>query len=524
MVFDERSGLWNACPAAVWIALRLEDVQPRLGDDASDFSVDDVRRRLVDLARAARQQFAGPSLVSNLAIPWTSMPHWFDANDPDGLTHRIAAANRELSRELQQIPDAHLFDYARVVSQAGAADWADRKLWYLARAAASSDNQPVLAQAIARAVAGVMRPAAKCIVVDLDNTIWGGVLGDDGLEGVQLGDEYPGNVFKDFQSALLGYRQRGFLLAAASKNDETTVLEMFERHPEMLLKRDHFACLSINWEPKPTNLRRIAETLNIGLDSLVFVDDNPVERGEVRATLPMVHVVELPASPLGYRSALADTAVLDRPRLLSEDRQRAAMYESDARRREVEQRAGSVVNYLQELDMAAEVGLCDPTTIERIHQLVQKTNQFNLTTRRHTLEEIRKMAISPEHRVAWLRLRDRYGDLGLVCVGILRRLDKATWEIDTLLMSCRVMGRRVEDAFLAYLAELVREKNGTHLRGVFIPTAKNTPVHNFFAQRKFMPVKAEEAAEQVYESDLTSLEFSWPEAISVVKPIVANHA
>jgi FkbH-like protein len=258
-------------------------------------------------------------------------------------------------------------------------------------------------------------------------------------------------------------------------------------------------------------LRAIAGQLNIGLDALVLIDDNPVERAAVRAELPMVHVLELPNDPLGYLPALAELAVLDRPRLLAEDRQRAEMYQSESLRKQVEEQATSVEEFLTRLEMTAEVGQCDAHTIERIHQLIQKTNQFNLTTRRHNIDDIRRFARSRDAAVAWLRLADRYGDLGLVCVGIVYRLDGDTWVIDTLLMSCRVMGRRVEDAFLSYLAELARAGGARRLRGIFRRTAKNAPVLEFYSQHGFADLGGQD--ERHYEAELADGAFAWPEAI-----------
>ncbi len=413
----------------------------------------------------------------------------------------MAEANRQLARDLAGIADAHVFDYAGVVSGSGALAWTDRRLWYMARSVSSSENLVPLARGLARSIRALLRPAAKCLVLDLDNTLWGGVLGDDGAAEIKLGDEYPGNVFKDFQAALLGLRRRGFLLAIASKNDEQTVLDMLDGHPEMLLKRQHFAAICANWGGKPESLRKIAQQLNIGLDSLVFIDDNPVERAAVRAELPMVHVVELPAEPLGYLAALGEVAVLDQARLSVEDRARAEMYRSESLRQQVAQQAGNVEDFLRDLDMVAQVGLASPNTLERIHQLSQKTKQFNLTTRRHKADDLRRLAESPEAAVAWLRLADRYGDSGLVCVGIIERLDDECWVIDTLLMSCRVMGRRVEDAFLSYLAELARAGGARRLRGVLRPTAKNTPVQSFYPDHGFAEL-SRGAEERTYLAEL----------------------
>jgi FkbH-like protein len=515
LVLDERSSLWQKSPDVLWIALRLEDVDrylahesPAIGPHATRQRLDAIRGRLVGLARAARARHRASILVSNLAHNASHDGNLFDASDPDGFVHLVAESNRQLARELADIADAHVFDYAGTVAQCGAASWSDPKLWYMARSGFSSQSMIPLARNLARSIKALLHPAAKCLVLDLDNTLWGGVLGDDGPGAIKLGDDYPGNVFKDFQAALLGLRRRGFLLAIASKNDEQAVIDVLDTHPEMLLKREHFACICANWEGKSASLRKIAETLNIGLDSLVFLDDNPLERATIRAELPMVHVVELPDDPLGYLAALRDVAVLDRPRLLDEDRQRAEMYQSQSLRKQVEQQATSVEEFLQGLDMVAQVGRCDANTLERVHQLIQKTNQFNLTTRRHNVDDLRRFMESPRSAVAWLRLGDRYGDSGLVCVGIIHALDDKTWLIDTLLMSCRVMGRHVEDAFLSYLAELARDAGARRLRGVFRPTAKNSPVRNFYAEHGFSDLGGD--GERLYELELSPGVLAWP--------------
>lgn len=516
LILDEQSTLWQQDPNVLWIALRLEDVDRQLlheshaiGPAATAQRLDAIRFRLVGLARAARDKHRASILVSNLVAPAGHDPHLFDASDPDGFVHQLAHCNRELARDLAQLPDVHVFDYAGAVSRSGAQRWTDPKLWYMARAAASSENMIPLARQLARSVAALVRPAAKCIVLDLDNTLWGGVLGDDGPQGIKLGDDYPGNVFKDFQTALLGLRRRGFLLAIASKNDEQTVLDLLDTHPEMLLKREHFAVIAAHWDPKPSSLRTIAKTLNIGLDALVFIDDNPVERAAVRAELPMVHVVELPPDPLGYLAALHEVSLLDRPRLSAEDRGRAEMYKDEALRNVQREQAASVEEFLAGLEMVAQVGECNASTLERVHQLINKTNQFNLTTRRHNMDDLARLMASPDAVVAWLRLADRYGDSGLVCVGILTRLDAETWEIDTLLMSCRVMGRQVEDAFLAYLAESARSHGAQRLRGRYIPTPKNSPVLNFYSSRGF----AELGGQGEYEAELAEGTFAWPAVI-----------
>ncbi|QWV95959.1 HAD-IIIC family phosphatase [Geomonas nitrogeniifigens] len=519
-VLMQDSELWAQKPEALWIALRLQDAEPRLmershslGSAGVKSALSGVCGRLAGLARAARSRTSAPIFVSNLELEQVRSSRPFEACDPDGLFYLIDEANRELARLLGQIPDTFLFDWAGMVGACGAAGFTDPKLWHMAKSAVASQHLPRVARALLRSVTAALRPPLKCIVLDLDNTLWGGVLGDDGPAGVKLGGEYPGNVFVEFQSALLGLTDRGFLLAAASKNDASTVDEMLRSHPDMLLRHEHFACIRANWSPKPQNLRDIAAELNIGLDSLLFIDDNPVERAQMRAELPMVHVLELPESPLGYLDALRGCALLDRPRLLSDDANRVAMYRDNALRVELQQQVTSLEEYLQQLEMVAEVAHDSRSDLERIHQLINKTNQFNLTTRRHKLDEVRSFMDDPSYRVASLRLSDRFGDMGLVCVGILSGVGSEVAQVDTLLMSCRVMGRFVEDAFLAYLARLAREEGAVRLRGVFRATAKNAPVARFYEERGFRMVAPGEPEAIWYEKDLAPGAFPWPGAI-----------
>jgi FkbH-like protein len=352
------------------------------------------------------------------------------------------------------------------------------------------------------------------LVVDLDNTMWGGVLGDDGVEGLQLGDDYPGSAFKEFQAALLGYRRRGFLLAIASKNDEAPVLEVMSTHPEQLVRPEHCAHIAANWDPKPTNLRRIAAALNIGLDALVFIDDNPAERAQVRAELPMVHIVELPDDPLLYVGALNAIAVLDRPRLFDEDRERARMYDDDAKRKVFVESSSNAANYLEGMRMEALVGLADANTIGRIHQLIHKTNQFNLTTIRHEMSTLREMMENGTSRVAWLRLSDAFGDMGLVCVGILTQIEPKIWEVDTFLMSCRVMGRQVERAFLAYLGEAAREAGAEHLVARYRATAKNHIVRDFYPSQGFQEVDRRHDGQEIVFRLALSNAPAWPDFLA----------
>lgn len=512
--------LWQQPLRAIWLAMRVHDVDPRLLVESAALSTSERRlrldrllQRLVAVAKAARTATDVPIIVSNFETFQVQLASPFESSDPDSLVHQLAECNRVLARELRALADVHVFDWAAVVAGCGASGFTDPKLWYTARAPIAPIHMRAVSNAVVRSIAAVSRTAAKCIVLDLDNTLWGGVLGDDGMDAIQLGQDYPGNIFHEFQLALLGLAKRGFLLAVVTKNDPEFVEQVLRSHPDMVLRREHFSCIHASWEPKPYGLREVARTLNIGLDSLVFVDDNPVERALVRSELSMVNVIELPPDPLGYLAALRACPLFDQPRVLTDDVNRVEMYRDEASRREMQQKAQSLEEYLEQLGMVAEVGLNTSFCIERIHQLITKTNQFNLTTRRHKLEEIRAMAASPEHRVAWLRLSDSFGSMGLVCVGILSGIGASVIEIDSFVMSCRAMGRAVEDAFLCYLAHLARKAGAHRLKGVYRQTDRNTPVRNFFPSRGFAMVASQPPAVLNYEKDLASEGFPWPVSI-----------
>lgn len=521
VVLDPSSPLFDETTTAIWVSLRLEDVDrhlvtdfPTLNHEEKQARLGQVVSRLADIIRAIRKQSVVPVLVSNLTVMDQEGVSRFDASDPDGLTTHLAVANKQLAKMVSEEKDVTLFDFGGCVAEVGRQQWRDDRMWYMARTPFSQVAQQLLASRLVQTLAALLHPSAKVIVVDLDNTLWGGVLGEDGPGGIKLGDDYPGSIYKDVQALLLGLKRKGFLLAIASKNNEDIVLEVLRDHPEMLLREDDFTAILANWDPKPVNVRQLAETLNLGLDSFVFIDDNPVERAAMRSELPMVQVVELPKDPIGYREAILALPSLDKPRVLSEDLAKTAMYQQEVKRKTFQQTSGDgLEDFLAGLEMRAEVGLLNETTAERVHQLIGKTNQFNLTTRRHTLQQVQEFAQSKSSAVAWLRLRDRFGDMGLVVVGIVKLVDQGIAEIDTFLMSCRVMGRKVEDAFLAYLVEQAKHLGAKQVRGIFVQTAKNKPVESFYRERGFVEESRPSEATVTYLCDIDSTSISWPPTI-----------
>jgi FkbH-like protein len=520
-VLDTTSGLWAFAPDLLVMTLQPEEADPELVSRFYSSALDGaarlsrLARRLSDCATQFRARSRAPILVANYA-PIRHLPLGvFDANAPESLTSLLGRSGEELLRAIRQVPDAAVWDYHGLVTECGLARWSDPRLVALARIPVSAACQPLLAAHLARTIRGVLLPPAKCLVLDLDNTLWGGVIGDDGMAGIQLGDDYPGSAFKALQRAALGLRDRGVLLAVVSKNNLEVVEEAFRSHPEMLIRKEDLAAWRINWNPKSANLRQIATELNIGADALVLFDDNPVERAEVRAGAPEVRVIEVPADPLGYVEALLASAHFDQTGLSEEDRQRGALYRQDKLRQELEATAQSPEEFLRDLQMVAEVGRADDRTLGRIAQLVGKTNQFNLTTRRHSAAELEAMSRDPAAVVAWLRLTDRFSDQGLVGVGVVK-LEGEHARIDTFLMSCRVMNRQVERALAAYLADAARALGARTILGEFIPTAKNQVVAGFYDELGFRPAgtPAGDSGAAAFVLELGDETLRWPMVIA----------
>lgn len=341
-----------------------------------------------------------------------------------------------------------------------------------------------VAKASARRLHAWFSTPSKCLVLDMDNTLWGGVLGEAGIDGIALGPDYPGNVFVDFQKRILALRDTGILLAAASKNNAADVEDVLTNHPSCLLKREHFSAFEVHWEDKATSLRRIATSLNIGLDSLVFFDDNPAERAWVKEQLPEVTVLDVSTNILSYSSTLADCGCFDLTSLTTEDLSRSQLYAEDLQRRELQTHTGSLEDFLRGLDMTLTFGQADEQTLPRIVQLLGKTNQFNLTTRRHNAADLKAM-LHAGGIILWAKLRDRFGDNGLIAVGIVLPEDAATWRLDSFLMSCRVIGRGVETALLAALVQSAKNRGAQSLIGEFIATQKNQVIADFLPNNGF---------------------------------------
>lgn len=381
----------------------------------------------------------------------------------------------------------------------------DRK-WYLYRQPYTEIFWNELAQQLAAILNGQKTASKKCIIVDCDNTLWGGIVGEDGLVGIALGDDFPGSAFRDFQHQLLTLRSQGILIALCSKNNEADVWEVFDRHDGMVLKRDHVVSHRINWNDKVSNICSIAKELNIGLDSLVFVDDSAFEIGHIRQALPMVTCLEVPSDIALFSQTISSFRLFDQEHISEEDRVRSEMMVQERERRGLSVAMGPD-EFRKSLGLIVEILECRPEHVARVTQLINKTNQFNLTTRRKTAAEVVALCDDASWDVLGIRVADRFGDYGLVGVVLLHQTLK-TVEIETFLLSCRVLGRGVEEAIFAKIADIARIAGAHEIVGDYIPTKKNAMVSGLYKAHHYL---SERGSDRWVTRDFSA--FVWPEYI-----------
>ena len=435
-------------------------------------------RQIKELWAACRQHFNAQVLQCNFEVPPDAGYGLLSAGLAGGRGRLLRSLNLELWTAAECSAGVEIVDVEQVSAEFGRRVWADPALWNVSRQYPAPGALPALGQEITAVLRAVSGLSSKCAVLDLDGTLWGGVIGEDGVQGIQLGGTPAGEAFVEFQRYLLALSKSGVLLAVCSKNNDMDARQPFREHPEMALKESDIALFRANWEPKEENLRAIAAGLNIGMDALVFIDDNPAERARVRQNLPEVEVVELPAEPSLYAAAVARRRLFDKLSLTAEDRARTASIQQNLERRSLAGSAGSLDEYLAGLGIRVELSPFDDLNLARIVQLINKTNQFNVTTRRRTEAEVRALMARGCYTQA-MRTSDRVGDSGLTGV-IIAVPEGDTLRLDTWLMSCRVLGRRIEEAMFAALVEFARRAEFRRVLCEFLPTPKNEVVRDLF--------------------------------------------
>ena len=506
-----QSALVRHAPHVTVLMLQREDLHPDLlrpitgvGAEGQARIRAEALQRVQEIVSLFREQKVGHlvlSILPRLASPGLGV---FDAQAEASESAWWAGFKTELGRWLRTaVPSSLLLDLDEVLLQVGRDGFFDRRFWYASRFPFAAAAAREISRRLVAIGVTLLTPKAKVIVLDADNTLWGGVVGEDGFDGIKLGPDYPGNVFVDFQRRILDLQQRGFILAMCSKNNAADVDQVLKEHPHQLLRDEHFAARRVNWVPKAENLPSLAQELNLGLDSFIFVDDSDHECAAVRHALPQVEVIQVPSRATEVATCLDQVARLEVLSLTSEDLAKTEMYAQERRRRELmEGEGGSAPNgdYLTRLGMKMTVRIDAANNLTRLAQLTQKTNQFNLSTRRYDEARMRGFMDDGQWWVADFSLADVFGDSGIVGLALIHFTAERTAHIDTFLMSCRVIGREAEAAFLHTLFRRLVERGVEIVSADYLPTAKNELVRDFLPEQGF-----EDLGEGRYRRDLRTV-------------------
>jgi FkbH-like protein len=504
---DTDSALHTFKPTMVLLALDAVDITGGLTagmeQPDADAALEAVQDRIRQCWRLAHAAFRCP-VIHQTTLP--VHPDLLGNNE-----HRLPGSRRafveRLNASLRPMADVEGVDLLALDARAardGLAAWHDPSLWHRAKQEVSPAASPMYGELVGRLIAAKLGRSYKCLVMDLDNTVWGGTVGDDGLEGLVIGQGSAlGEAFTAFQEYARDLSRRGIILAVCSKNDEANAMEPFDKHPEMVLKRGDIVSFVANWSDKAANIRAIAEQLNIGIDSLVFVDDAPFERNLVRQELPMVAVPEVGDDPARYAQIVSDAGYFEGLTITEEDRARSGQYQGNVQREALRASVTDLPAYLRSLEMQLIWRRFDAVGLQRTVQLINKTNQFNLTTKRYTEEDV--WAVMADDRTFGLQLRllDRFGDNGIISIVIGKMNEGDDLLIDTWLMSCRVLGRQVEPTTLNLVAAEARRLGARRLIGHYIPTKKNGMVRDHYVRLGFEKIDEDAAGSSRNILDLT---------------------
>jgi FkbH-like protein len=438
---------------------------------------------LLDLCERVHRNSGAEVVLANFRLP----AHF----DPGPLRHRSLGSDYAFRKfvnlhvGLDSPNYVHICDIEFLSNRTGNLAGLDDRSWFESKQPYAADLMVHVARELGVVLCHLKSGPKKLLVLDLDNTLWGGVIGDDGLEGIEIGTTSPrGEAFRAFQKSLLSLKERGILLAVCSKNDYERAIEPFERHPEMILRMKDIVCFKANWEPKSDNIREIAQEMNLGLDSFVFVDDNPAEIEIVRQFLPQVSGICLGDDPSEFVGKLKDSRFFEMRSVTSEDVERADLYKQETERQVLLSKSTDMNSYLESLAMQGFLSEFVPADVPRVTQLINKSNQFNLTTRRRTESEVQAAMQNQDFVTLTMRLSDKFGEHGLISI-VIGKVSGKDMEMDTWLMSCRVLKRQVEEEVLNEVVRLAERKGCERLVGTYIPTEKNSMVRDLYPRLGF---------------------------------------
>jgi FkbH-like protein len=485
-ILDPDSKLYEFFPDIVIIATHWRDAHLPAFSADPDSEIERVLGEFRELWQTLLSRHPSQVILHNFDIPGNNSYGYLGARMRGGQTQMLREINRRLLEEVP--PSVAVLDLEGLSANYGKRCWQDPRYWYAVKQYPSSEALPDLVDQQVALIKASLGLAKKVLVLDLDNTLWGGIIGEDGPSGIVLGPPSGrGEAYQAFQRYVLELKDRGILLAVCSKNNPDDAQLPFLRHDATILHLEDFAIFKANWLDKPTNLREIAKTLKLGLDSFVFVDDSPIERALVKRELPEIAVPDMGEDPATFVDILDRGLFFESFTLSQEDRERSESYRSNVQREELCTSSRSYEDFLRSLNMEASIGAFNEEVLSRVVQLIGKTNQFNLTSRRHSEESVRRMMASKDYWTQYFKLKDKFGDNGLIGVMISRELPEKekTWEIDTWLMSCRVIGRGMEQFMLWVLGEAARARKVRHIQGIYVPTQRNAMVSGLYGQLGF---------------------------------------
>ncbi len=470
--------------------------------------VEEKVNEIINLLKTFVEKTNNKIIISNLSIPSYSSLGILETKDY-GISQMILEFNEKLNTRLKNETSIYVYDLLQFFYRFGEQNIAEPHKIMIGDIKITFDYIPYLAEELMGYIKPYLGLNKKCIVLDLDGTLWGGIVGEDGFDGIKLGPEPPGNIFMDFQRWILALHQRGIILAINSKNNPDEALKVIREHKHMILKEEHFAAMRINWIDKIQNMKEIAEEINIDLDSIVFFDDDPRNCEIVKNALPQVLTINLPKDPSFYLPLIQNMNDFNVLKITNEDKKRGKMYYQQKQRNELKSETVNLEKYLEKLETKVTIKNVDQTTIPRISQLTMKTNQFNLTTKRYSEEEIKSMMNDSKIRIVCARVEDKFGDNGITGAFITKIKNKKELYIDTFLLSCRVIGREVEQTIMSFIVNEAKKEGLEKIIAEFIPTKKNSPASDFLSKSGFK----KEGKIWVFN---TSKEFKKPSIVSLI--------
>lgn len=504
-MIDQSSWLYEFQPDIVFLALNSKTFLEDIELDILDKSKKDIDALVAQKIEFLTQALNGTGLTSKIIVtslePFGYSPYGLtDIWKEDGLYEAVTSFNKKLIDLKRGLKNMEILDFGRFCLEHGKTHVFDDKMYFLGKILLSQEGAEKLADELSVFVNASYGQAKKVLVVDLDNTLWKGVVGEDGPQGIVVGEGAIGEIYAEVQKILLNYKKMGALLAIASKNNENDALEAFRVNKNMILTEEDFIVKKINWQPKSLNIQEMAQELNLGIDSFVFLDDNPAERLEVKTALPQVEVIDFPNDISYLPQTLKNMPYFKSFSLTEEDKKRHELYLQEVKRTELK-KTYSIEEYLGNLGTSIQVKWNDIHSIERITQLINKTNQFNLRTQRYTLEQVDQMMKSDDSDVVSVTVKDKFGELGLTGVVIVKK-EADAYFIDNFLLSCRILSRQIEKQFLHEVIKKLETDKA--IRAEFIQSPKNQQVREFYDRFGFDLTKESETARE-YRKDLKDL-------------------